>query len=400
MAVFRMPSLGADMEDGKLVDWLVHPGDTVHRGDVVAVVETQKGAIEIEVFEDGVVERIDAGLGQTFPVGAPLAVIRDAGEPAGPGAVVPGAAVERSPVTEPSGAPAPSLAPSLPTGPAAKPPAAASGVSAASPAARVRAEESGIDLSTLRGSGPGGAVLLRDVEVAMGDAAPAPARRGLDFAAMREAIAATMTRAKREIPHYYLDHEIDLQAAQNWLEAHNAGVPPDQRLLMGALLISAVVRAAGKEMALNGHYANGRYAPSTVVNVGVAVALRGGGLIAPAIMDAGTKTLDEIMAAMRDLVLRARAGRLKGSEMTEGTITVSSLGEGGVDSLTGIIYPPQVALVGFGSPRLVSRVVAGEMKPRTCVQATLSGDHRANDGRTGARFLARIDQLLQEPEAL
>lgn len=412
MAVFKMPSLGADMEDGKLVEWLVHPGDTVHRGDVVAVVETQKGAIEIEIFEEGVVERIEAALGQTLPVGAPLAVIRGVGE-AEAAVSAPVAAPE--PKVEPTMVPAPEPVPAAPkpAGPPepvpapapapladpTQPPVTATDL-AASPAARVRARETGVDLEALRGSGPGGAILLRNVDAAAGQGVPKPGRQGLDLDAMRQAIAAAMTRAKREIPHYYLDHEIDLQAAQDWLEARNADAPPDRRLLMGALLVRAVSRAAAQETSLNGQYGKGGFEPSDTVNTGVAVALRGGGLIAPAIMGAESKTLAETMAAMRDLVLRARAGRLKGSEMTEGTITVSSLGESGVDGMFGVIYPPQVALVGFGSPRLIPRVIEGAVMPRLCVKATLAADHRVSDGRTGARFLGRLDQLLQDPETL
>jgi pyruvate dehydrogenase E2 component (dihydrolipoamide acetyltransferase) len=172
------------------------------------------------------------------------------------------------------------------------------------------------------------------------------------MAEMRRAIAAAMSRAKREIPHFYLSHEIDLQAAQDRLSALNAARTPDRRLLMGALLVRATVRALAKVPELNGRFETEPYVPSVAVNCGMAVAMRGGGLIAPAILDAGQMDADAIMDAMRDLVARTRAGRLRNSEVTRGTITVSSLGESGVDALLGVIYPPQVALVGFGTPRL------------------------------------------------
>ncbi len=414
-----MPSLGADMEEGKLTEWLVAPGDAVARGDIVAVVETQKGAIEIEIFEAGEVADLIAEPGQTLPVGAPLARIRKPGEveedPPEPAPRTAAAAPEpAAPVTPP----APESAPSAPRPPThgasgALPGAVAPGEVEtgvlASPAAKARAADTGLDLCDVTGSGPGGAVLLADVEAHLKDA-PQPAKPtekpaakgkpGLDMAEMRRAIAAAMSRAKREIPHYYLSHRIDLQAAQDWLTRTNADRPPDQRLLMGALLIRATVRALAKVPELNGRFEGEDYAPSDTINCGMAVAMRGGGLIAPAIMDAHDKGLDEIMAAMRDLVARTRAGRLRNSEVTQGTLTISSLGENGVDALYGVIYPPQVALLGFGSPRPKPVAHNGSVTARVCVTATLAADHRVSDGRRGATFLAEIDRLMQEPETL
>ncbi len=413
MSVFTMPSLGADMETGKLVEWLVQPGDTVSRGDIVAVVETQKGAIEIEIFEDGVVRKLLAELDQEIPVGSPLAEIGTPGE----------ATTADTPYvasTEPEPADAP---PQLVTSPAAavRPRAApkapsASGPSStnaprASPAARSLAAERAVDLAGMSGTGPDGAIILADVELAAGVAAAPPepsgaeaprsaARQGLDLAAMREAIAAAMTRSKREIPHYYLAHEIDLQPASDWLRSRNAGRGPQDRVLMGALLVKAVAVAAADTVGLSGHFENGNFDLGSTVNVGVAVALRGGGLVAPAIQDTSARSLDEVMAAMRDLVARARAGRLRSSEMTDGTITVSSLGEKGVDAMTGVIYPPQVALVGFGAPRSCARVLNGAVTARTVVTATLAADHRVSDGRRGAQFLLKIEEALKNPEAL
>jgi len=416
MSVFAMPSLGADMEAGRLVEWLVRPGDRVARGDVVAVVETQKGAIEIEVFEAGEVAELLAEVGQTLPVGAPLARLRGPGD-AGAGAAraAPAAAPVAAPspaVPTPAAAP-PAAAPSAVAPPDPAPPASArpppepapapGGGVLASPAARARAAAAGVELAAIAGSGPGGAVLLGDVERHLAQAAPAPGpagRTGLDMTEMRRAIAAAMSRAKREIPHYYLSHRIDLQPAQDWLAATNAARLPDTRLLMGALLVRATVRALAKVPELNGRFDGADYTPAATVNCGLAIALRGGGLIAPAIRDAQDKGVDQLMAAMRDLVARTRAGRLRNSEVTQGTITVSSLGEAGVDALFGVIYPPQVALVGFGSPRPQPMARDGSVAVRLAVTATLAADHRVSDGRRGAQFLAEIARLLQEPERL
>lgn len=389
-----MPSLGADMEAGKLVEWLVKPGDRVRKGDVVAVVETQKGAIEIETFEAGEIVELIAEVGQTLPVGAPLARL--------------GAEGEAPSVPAPVPAPAPAVAkPPAPPQPVVKapaPPPAPTGVTRASPAARARAAELGVVLETVAGSGPGGAVLLADVEQTAAPSQAKPPERqgkpGLDMAEMRRAIAAAMRRSKREIPHYYLTHGIDLQAAQDRVAAINAARTPDQRILLAALLVRATVLALAKVPDLNGRFEAGPYAPSAAVHCGLAIALRGGGLIAPAILDAQTLGVDAIMAAMRDLVARTRSGRLRNSEITQGTITISSLGETGVDALTGVIYPPQVALVGFGTPRLKPVVRDGTVQARVCVTATLAADHRVSDGRRGAQFLAEIARLLEEPEAL
>ena len=413
MSVFTMPSLGADMEAGKLTEWLVRPGDRVARGDVVAVVETQKGAIEIEIFEAGEVAELLARPGQTLPVGAPLARLRGPDETDEGIAVTP--AVQAEPEAQPDRTPEPEHVPPPATAPIrARAPAIgdpAPGASAfASPAARARAAGAGIDLSAVTGSGPGGAVLLADVERHLHSqlatapeatpASPPPAKPGLDMADMRRAIAAAMGRAKREIPHFYLAHQIDLQTAQDWLSAQNAARPPDRRLLMGALLVRATVRALDRVPELNGRFEGDPYSPAGPVHCGLAVAMRGGGLIAPAILEVQEKDPDAIMEAMRDIVARTRTGRLRMSEIKQGTITVSSLGETGVDALFGVIYPPQVALVGFGTPRPKPAVQRDAIVARLSVTASLAADHRVSDGRRGATFLAEIDRLLQEPATL
>jgi pyruvate dehydrogenase E2 component (dihydrolipoamide acetyltransferase) len=402
MSEFRMPSLGADMEAGTLVQWLKQPGEAVHRGDIVAVVETQKGAIEIEIFEDGVLERQLVGAGVEVPVGTPLATIGKPGEATAP------------PSPPPAQAPAAVAPPAPPEPPAPAPPAAVEHGPRASPAARRIAEERGVDLRMLKGSGPDGAIVLADVEAAAAGAAPAApapaapapaapapaAVAGFNFGQMRAAIAAAMSRSKREIPHYYLSDTIDMHAAEAWVARANAERPPEQRLLIGALFVKAVARATARLPEFNGFFENGRFRPMQPVHAGVAVSIRGGGLVAPAIHDAGDLALDDLMDRMRDLVMRVRAGRFRSSEIADPTITVSSLGERGVEALYGVIYPPQVAIVGFG--KVVQRPWAVEdaLAVRPLVTATLAADHRVSDGHRGALFLAEIGRLLQHPEAL
>jgi pyruvate dehydrogenase E2 component (dihydrolipoamide acetyltransferase) len=397
MAEFRMPSLGPDMEAGTLVEWLVKAGDRVKRGDVVAVVETQKGAIEVEIYQSGQIEQLLVDLDTKVPVGTPLARLRVEGE--APGAEVPPAR-PAAPPEAPAPAAIPPIRPAVPAFPVAPGPRA-------SPAARRLAEQRGIDLATVAGSGPGGAIAYDDVERAVGktagDAAPVPEKRrpvGLDLGAMRTAIAAAMARSKREIPHYYLEHQVDVTACEHWLAEQNASRPPDNRLLMGALAIKAVALAARRFPAFNGFYRDNKFEASPAVHVGVAIAIRGGGLAAPALHNADQLSLDELMGQMRDLVQRTRAGRIRSSEISDPTITVSSLGERGVDALYGVIYPPQVAIVGMG--KVVARpwVVDGAVAARSVVTMTLSGDHRVTDGHAGALFLAEIGKLLEEPDKL
>jgi pyruvate dehydrogenase E2 component (dihydrolipoyllysine-residue acetyltransferase) len=399
MGVFVMPSLGADMESGTLVEWLVKPGDTVHRGDVVAVVETQKGAIEIEIFEEGRVTELLADLGRELPVGAPLATVVAEGETA------PEVETARTPTPSPTISPGRSTEPPPAASPqpasakhvesSAQPPVSR-GPQRASPAARQLAQKLGVDIASLKGSGPVGAILLSDVE----EAAPGMrTTKASPMEEMRRAIAAAMTRSKQTIPHFYLSETIDVDPAIAFLDARNEGVPPAERILLSALFVRAATLAAAQVKVMNGHYTEERgFVPSEVVNPGVAIALRGGGLVAPALMDAGAMTLAETMAGMRDLVTRARAGRLRASEITQGTITVSSLGETGAEAMTGVIFPPQVALVGIGAPHLRPWVVNGAVVPRHVVTLTLSADHRVSDGRQATRFIGAFQDLILRPE--
>lgn len=388
-----MPSLGADMEKGTVVEWLKAPGDRIARGDVVAVVETQKGAFEIEVFEEGVLTEIVVPAGSEAPVGAVLARIG-------------GAADAAQTIAPPPVAPKPAP-PAAPPPPAAAKPSAAAPPSAGerlriSPVAARRALDLGVDVRQLRGSGPQGAIALADVEAAAAAAAAGPRkeRRGFDPAAMRQAIAAAMARSKREIPHYYLAQPIDLTRSAQWLAEANASRDVERRLLLGALLLKASALALREVPELNGFWLDGAPKLSDSIHVGWAIALRGGGLMAPAIRDADKLGLDAVMDALRDLVTRARTGRVRGSEMMDPTVTVTSLGERGAESVLGVIYPPQLAIVGFGAPREAPAAVDGKLAVRLRMQATLSGDHRASDGATGGRLLAAIERLLQTPEAL
>lgn len=280
----------------------------------------------------------------------------------------------------------------------------------ATPLARRLAAELDVDLAAVAGTGADGAAPVVDVrKAAPGLATAAPpvrhiatqVRHSEDRAvAMRQAIAELMTRANRDIPHYYLSTTIDMAAAMDWLHEHNRRSPVAERLFPAALLLKAAARAAQKVSELNGFWNDDHFTAGDGVHLGVALSLRGGGLVAPALQDADTLELPQLMSALKDLVARARTGRLRGSEVSDSTITVTNLGDQGVETVFGVIYPPQVALVGFG--RNVDRpcAVDGLLGVRPVVTATLSADHRATDGTVGARYLAAVDRLLQNPEEL
>ena len=387
MADFVMPTLGADMTEGTLVQWKKREGDRITKGEIIAEVDTEKAAIDVECHTTGLIERLLTKPGDKVPVGTVMAVIREEGRPAtGPipqQTVAPPAA---PPVTDRVDlvSPAPSQAGRL----------------RISPAARKLAAERGIDPAGLQGTGPDGAITLDDITQAPVAAGAALLTAADRQARMRQTIAAAMARSKREIPHYYLSTTIDMGRALTWLKQANEERPVTERLLYGVLFIKAVALALRQVPELNALWKDGEAVKCERIHIGTAISLRQGGLVAPALHDADRLTLNELMQNFQDLVKRARAGSLRSSEMSDPTITVTSLGEQGVETVFGVIYPPQVALVGFG--KVVERpwVVNGQVVPRPVVMASLSADHRVTDGHRGGLLLAEIDRLLQEPQSL
>jgi pyruvate dehydrogenase E2 component (dihydrolipoamide acetyltransferase) len=387
MIEFRLPSLGADMDQGTLLEWRVRPGDVVRKGDVIAVVDTTKAALDVECWQAGKVHDLLVQPGQTIAVGTPMARLLEAGEDAA--SIPPPAAAPGASAAAPPAAGAPPLAAAAPTGPAEH-------RHAASPVARRRAAELGVALDSVTGSGPHGVVTLKDVEQASGGAGQ-PRDRSAEI---RRTIAAAMSRSKREVPHYYLTDQVPLAAAAAWVRQTNEGRPVTERLLMAALYLRAVACSAVRHPAMNGFFVDGTFRPSAVAHVGMAISLRGGGLIAPGIHAVDQMTLTQAMQALADLVARARAGRLRREELAEPTITLTNLGDQSVDAVHGIIYAPQVAIVGFGKVAERPWVVGGQVVPTAVVTLTLAADHRVSDGHAGARFLAEIAGRLQHPESL
>lgn len=443
MIEFRLPSLGSDMDDGTLVEWRVQPGEAVRRGQVVAVVDTTKAAIDVECWDDGVVHALLAEPGTRLPVGAAMALLREAGETA--------ADVERAwaevlaqrsgaagaAVTAPAGDALAQVAQVVQVAKSEKSEKSEKGTAASgaatrpesrpriSPLARRVAREHRLDPDRI--PAPRGVVQLEDVQAALraglaaaggaspsqgpgaasptpgagparSVATPSPAARAQ---AMRQTIAAAMARSKREIPHYYLAEDVEFARAAQWLAGRNAGQPPTQRLLPAALLLKAVAVALRRYPEFNGFWRDGAFVPGRGVHLGVAISLRDGGLVAPALHDADQLDVAMLTRALLDLVKRTRAGALRSSELADPTVTVTNLGDQGVASVFGVIYPPQVALVGFG--RIAQRPWVDEhggVLAAPMLTATLAADHRASDGHRGALLLAAIRAALQEPEAL
>ncbi len=399
MIEFTLPSLGADMEEGTLLEWKVAPGDVVAKGQAIAIVDTAKAAVDVEIWHEGTVHELLVHPGEKLPVGALLATLLEPGEvapPAGARETPSPAMIEPESPAEQADAPAPSAA--QPATETRKP---------ISPAARRRAKELGVSPESITGTGPGGAVTLEDVEQAARPAAQAPKaeeaaaeKPAEKLSAMRHAIAAAMARSKREIPHYYLAETIPMARALEWLAQENRVRPMSERLLPAVLQIKAVAMALARYPELNGFFSEGAFRPAQGIHPGIAISLRQGGLVAPALMDADRKTLGQLMSELSDLVKRTRIGSLRSSELTQAGITITILGDQGVESVFGVIYPPQVALVGFG--RIMERpwVEEGQLVAMPVTVASLSADHRVSDGHRGSLFLAELRELLQRPEEL
>lgn len=434
---FAMPSLGADMDQGRITEWLVRPGDHVDRGQIVVVVQTDKSDIEVEVFEPATVTELLVAEGEVVPVGTPIArmtpdrrAARPVAEPAPAEPLQPAAT---APVTT-----APTPMEQTPTEPvlAPTPPIATPPGRVSSPILRHLADELHVDAAHLHGTGPGGRVGRDDIVRAaqprrritprarrlMAERGVAPEHfDGFDLVtgadvlaaptpaeitpapaatpesrqeAMRRHIAELMTRSWREIPHYHVAQRLDLTVAVTRLTATNETRPLADRIVPAALLLCAAARAAAKVPECNGWWHDDRFERSATVDLGLVLSLRGGGIIVPTIRAADGLSPLAMMRQMTELVQRARQGRLRASDMGEASLTVTSLGDRGADAVTGVIHPPQVALVGLGAVR--DDVWPGPDGPtvRPTVQATLAGDHRATDGLAGSRFLAQMQAQL------
>lgn len=345
-----MPSLGADMDEGKLLEWHIRPGDVISKGQLIAAVETQKAAVDIESFRAGTVLELVGNIDDAIRVGSTIAWLDVADDDVA----------------------APAAGQAAPAAAAAPAPVVASAATHAPLPGHHRQRVS-----------------------------PASEKKAASLINVREAIARAMARSKREIPHYYLQSQFHIDKLVAWLDAKNRSLPPEERLFMPAVLMRAVVLALQSNPAMNGYYENGAFVRKDAIHLGITVGLKPDGVMTPAILDAHTLSLAQLNAAFSDLVQRARAGKLRNREMTDGTVTVTNVGELGADAVTGVIFPPQVALVGFGRVRKAPIVDAdGGVRGGYVLDTTLAADHRVSDGLAGSRLLSMIERLLAQPDKL
>jgi pyruvate dehydrogenase E2 component (dihydrolipoamide acetyltransferase) len=391
MIEFKMPSLGADMEDGILREWKVKPGDTIKRGDIIAEVEVQKGNIDIECFDEGTIMELLVKENEKVPVGMVMAKIKPLNETS---TVAEDKKVDIKEIVKEE------IKPLTEENKQTEIPVIIHSEIKASPLAKRLASEKNIDLTTIKGTGEDGVITKEDVENAVSNPKIIDAKKNTTPAEnIRMAVAAAMSKSNREIPHYYLEKKIDVTNAIKWLTENNAEKPIQKRLLSGVLFLKATAMALTEVPELNAVWENGLIKKEGI-HIGMVVSLRGGGIIVPAIHDVSKKNLEEIMDALNDIIPRARAMKLRSSELSDSTITITNLGEGGADKVFGIIYPPQVAIIGIGDIIKETIFINGTHEEHSFVYVTLAGDHRATDGLTGSKFLNVFYKLLQKPETL
>ena len=444
-----MPQMGYDMHEGKVVRWLKKEGEEVIRGEVIAEIETDKATVDYEAYTGGVMAKIVAEVGATIPVGELIAVITAPGE-AIPEDVLTDAAVAASadspaPAAAETPAPAVEAAPSSDgevrasplarrlanergvdlstingTGPGGRITeadipehgalaAAANGIVKASPLAKRLARERGIDLTSLTGTGPGGRITEVDVPVqAAPSAAPAsvygaaPATltsESVELSRMRQAIARVTVDSKREAPHFYVAVDIDMTKAMSFRRDLNDELDAEKRVSVNDFIVKASAIAIGRHPKFNSFFRDDHLQMNASINVGIAIALESG-LIVPGINGCESKSLVEISVASRDLVARANSGTLRNDEYSGTTFSVSNLGMFDIESFTAIIFPPHAAVLAVGTVKEQPVVRDGELAVAQIMKATLSTDHRVADGAEAAQFLVEIKKLLENPISL
>ncbi|MFT6987387.1 MAG: pyruvate dehydrogenase E2 component (dihydrolipoamide acetyltransferase) [Psychromonas sp.] len=406
----NMPSFGADMATGTLVEWLVKQGDSIKRGAVIAVIDTHKGAIDLDLFEDAIIEKLLVEEGEQVTVGTPIARLRSLSSPS----AATDTPTNESPLTEKEIIESDNAL-EVKEETDDKVIQNSANFILATPAARAYALKHRLSLVNLSAANNNQIVTLTIAEAALTQTDDSPSTRttasekkataqhsksGFDKNAMREAISDTVTRSKQQIPHYYLSQRLDISALEQYLQSHNANVPAESRILLAAPLLCAIARTLMKNKQLNGIYTNHTFVASNTVNLANAINLRGGGLVMPVIHDAQTLTAQSIMERLKEQVERARSGSLRVSELSDGSCTVTSIGERGAEQMFAVIYPPQVAIIALGSAHQEAMVIDGIVQARSIIEATLAADHRVSDGHIGARLLYQLNQQLQKPEQL
>ena len=409
-----MPALSPTMKEGKLARWLKTEGDTIASGDVIAEIETDKATMEVEAVDEGVLGRILTPEGtEGIAVNTPIAILVAEGES------VPD--VSAASATPPA-AQAPVAAPAATMAPPAVAPSAAPAASSgkrvfASPLARRIAAQKGIDLSTLKGSGPNGRIVRRDVEQAGQTPAATPKAAspaavaeaaGTGYAkvphsTMRKVIARRLTEAKSTIPHFYVEMDVQLDALMALRSQMNAASPADgpgaYKISVNDMLVKAVAVTLRRVPKVNVSYTDDAVLVYDDVDISVAVSIPDG-LITPIVRRADTKSLRQISTETRDLVARARAGKLKPEEFQGGTFSISNMGMYGVKAFSAIINPPQAAILAIAAAERRAVVKGNEITIGTVMTVTLSVDHRVVDGALAAEWVSAFRAVVENPMSL
>ncbi|MBI2867347.1 MAG: 2-oxo acid dehydrogenase subunit E2 [Chloroflexi bacterium] len=407
-----MPQMGFDMKEGKLLRWLKKEGQAVNRGEALAEIETDKASVEAEAFQSGVLLKTLVKEGETVPVGTVIAYIGEAGEKPPTGA--PSAPKAAAAPTPTAPAQPPPAAPAAKPAPAQQATPATTGELKVSPIARKVAEEHGVNLRQVKGTGPGGRVQKDDVlnyveamkkgAVAPAAAAPAaPAAAGapavaqrLPLSKMRQTIARRMTQSKQQVPHFYVEVEMDMTEAMRFRKELNETASLEAKVSVNDLIVKASALALLKFPHLNATYSEEGVQVHPQINIGIAIALEDG-LIAPAILDCGRKSLGEIAKASKSLQERAKGGALKPEEYGGATFTVTNLGMFDVENFIAIIPPVQGVSLAVGTVKARPIAQGEQVVVRQTMRGTLSADHRLTDGAVAAQFLMEVKALLQNP---
>jgi pyruvate dehydrogenase E2 component (dihydrolipoamide acetyltransferase) len=392
-----MPKLGFDMAEGTLVRWLKHEGETVAKGEVLAEIETDKATVEVEASVSGTVRRLLVGAKSTVPVGAPIAILGSPDESIDD--------LSPSVAPPPSAAPAPAesapvSAPTFGSQPSATSIGVPGGVRA-SPVARRIADEQGIDLKRLRGSGPEGRIVKKDVISAAPAAAAVPAGAGesIPLTRLRAAIGRRMQSSKQQVPHFYLTVDLDVRNLVDLRSQLNAVQPEDARFSVNDFVVKAAALALRDVPGLNASLLGDSLVRHAEVNIGVAVAVDEG-LLTVVVRQADLKSLRQIGEEVRAMAARARLGRVRPEDVEGSTFTVSNLGMFDIDHFVAIINPPEAAILAVGSVRETPVVQGGQLLAGLRLKVTLSADHRVTDGAEAARWLQAFRSRLEHPAGM
>jgi pyruvate dehydrogenase E2 component (dihydrolipoamide acetyltransferase) len=408
--LITMLALSPTMDEGTLVEWLKKEGDTVSEGELIAEIETDKATMEMESFHDGVLLKLLAAKGDALPVGAPLAVIGQKNEDISDllASLKSGGTPAKAAAEPTSAAPADASRASTPASAPASP---EDGRMKVSPVARKMAVEAGLNLSSVSGSGPGGRIVMRDIEEAIARpaaakvsaaaiAAPADAApTKLPLSQMRKTIARRLVEVWTTTPHFYVTAEFDMAKTMAQRKEINEGLASSGssvKISVNDMIIKASAMALKAYPKVNVSFQGDHLVQYADVHIGIAVAVDDG-LITPVIRNADLKSLSTIATEVRELAGRAREKRLKPNEYSGGTFSISNLGMFGIDEFSAIINPPEAAILACGAVQDVPVVVDGEVRVGTRMRVTLSCDHRAVDGAAGAGFLLELRKLLENP---